>query len=125
MPRIKLFRATHENWFVSLGGSEPSRLTHDNGVQALIDNETTLKKIIDAVNSAAHSVYLMQSEYHPYFVAVYDSVTDVPRPKESLTDVLSRKAAESDIQVYILLNNNLVAVSYTHLRAHETRHDLV
>ena len=103
MPRIKLFRATHENWFVSLGGSEPSRLTHDNGVQALIDNETTLKKIIDAVNSAAHSVYLMQSEYHPYFVAVYDSVTDVPRPKESLTDVLSRKAAESDIQVYILL----------------------
>ena len=109
MPRIKLFRATHENWFVSLGGSEPSRLTHDNGVQALIDNETTLKKIIDAVNSAAHSVYLMQSEYHPYFVAVYDSVTDVPRPKESLTDVLSRKAAESDIQVYILLNNNLVA----------------
>ena len=61
------------------------------------------------MNSAAHSVYLMQSEYHPYFVAVYDLVTDVPRPKESLTEVLRRKAAESDVKVYILLNNNLVA----------------
>src|SRR5450756_62541 len=101
--------AVHSVDYLFEGGFVVDQRLHTVGVQALIDNETTLKKIIDAVNSAAHSVYLMQSEYHPYFVAVYDSVTDVPRPKESLTDVLSRKAAESDIQVYILLNNNLVA----------------
>ncbi|MGZ4894491.1 MAG: hypothetical protein ACXVIS_09675, partial [Halobacteriota archaeon] len=98
MPRFKPFRAKQDNWFVSLVGSEPSRLTRDNSVQALIDNETTLKKIIDAVNSTVHSIYLMQSEYRPYFVTVYDSVTDGPHPKENLTDVLRRKAAEEDIQ---------------------------
>ena len=37
---------------------------------------------------------------------------------------LYRKWAEGDIGI-LLTGNVIIAVSYTHLRAHETRHDLV
>ncbi|MGZ4941494.1 MAG: phospholipase D-like domain-containing protein [Halobacteriota archaeon] len=104
--------ARTNHWPAPLCYAEPERVTNDNAVEVLIDSEVTLARAIDLINSAQSSIYLMQSEFRPYFVAVYQPgpapVSDAQKPRDILTDVIHRKVGADDVRACILLNQNLV-----------------
>ncbi len=104
--------ARMSDWPVALCYSESARVTSNNAVEVLIDAEVTLARAVDLINRAQSSIYLMQSEFRPYFVAVYQpgpvSSSDTPQPRAILTDVIRRKAMADGVRACILLNQNLV-----------------
>ncbi len=99
------------DWPTALCYTNSTRATDNNAVEVLIDSETALARAVDLIGSAQSSIYLLQSEFRPYFVAVYQpgsTTSDSPKPRDVLTDVIRRKAKADDTRVYILLNQNLV-----------------
>ncbi|MGZ4902334.1 MAG: phospholipase D-like domain-containing protein [Halobacteriota archaeon] len=101
-----------QDWPRPLCPAESTRVTSDNAVEVLVDGELTLARAVDLINRARSSIYLLQSEFRPYFVAVYRQgpapVSDTPKPCHILTDVIRRKAMTDDVSTCILLNQNLV-----------------
>lgn len=91
-------------WHVTLDQDVPSRLTHNNIFQPLIDNEHALKEIIEAIDDAQSYIYLTQFEFRPDFLAKPHHKGD---SGVSLTERLIN-ASRRGVKVRILINQNLL-----------------
>ena len=99
-------------WFTSRSGSSPLRMTRDNQVEVLQDNERAFGRITEAIRSATSSIYLMQYEFHREFVTTFDprpaGYSGAPKPRDVLVDLLRDKAERDGVRTCILLNENLI-----------------
>ena len=100
-------------WFTSRSGSSPLRMTRDNHVEVLQDNEQAFGRITEAIRNATSSIYLMQYEFHQGFITTFDSWptgnSGAPKPRDVLVDLLRDKAERDGVRTCILLNENLLA----------------
>lgn len=112
MQRDKMNAKLEMQWFTSRSGSSPLRMTWDNQVEVLQDNERAFGRITEAIRSATSSIYLMQYEFHREFVTTFDprpaGYSGAPKPRDVLVDLLRDKAERDGVRTCILLNENLI-----------------
>jgi len=113
MQRDKMNAKLEAQWFTTRSSSSPLRVTRDNHVEVLQDNERAFGRITKSICSATSSIYLMQYEFHRGFITTFDpwpsDNSGEPKPRDVLVDVLHNKAERDGVRTCILLNENLLA----------------
>ncbi len=109
MDDIVISQAKIEGWFVTLENNLPSRLTHNNSLEILIDNKNALEKIVDAIDNAESYIYLTQFEFYPDYIPRFFKSDDDEPYKEDDPLVYKLLEAESrGTEVKIIINENMV-----------------
>src|SRR5659263_56051 len=114
----------------SFAGSLPELISEVDSIELYIPKlevyigtrliRSRIKRIKDILSS-----YKISTSIHaPYFSNAPNYPHDLVVDTANLNDTQERLINES-IEIAEELGSGVVAVSYTHLRAHETRHDLV
>jgi phosphatidylserine/phosphatidylglycerophosphate/cardiolipin synthase-like enzyme len=102
-------RGRIDGWFVTLENTSPSRLTTNNSFETLIDNEKTLKKIVNSIDNAKSYIYLTQFAFYPDFTPKFFKLEDneTYEKDKSLVDKLL-DAESRGVEVKIIINENMV-----------------
>ncbi|MDI6724751.1 MAG: phosphatidylserine/phosphatidylglycerophosphate/cardiolipin synthase family protein [Methanobacterium sp.] len=93
---------------ITLGRNIVGRLTDDNYLEILIDNESLFKRVVKSINNANHHVYLTQYEFFPDLVATFNKCPDGEyKPQDVLGDIFL-KANDRGVDIRIIINENLI-----------------
>ncbi|WP_414470384.1 phospholipase D-like domain-containing protein [Methanobacterium sp. ACI-7] len=107
---IVINRKHVEGWHVTLKDSIPSRLSQNNDIEILIDNNCALEKIVSVIEEAESYVYLTQFNFYPDFVPRFFNSPDNPSEYKS-DDPLAYKLLEAQnrgVDTKIIINENAV-----------------
>jgi phosphatidylserine/phosphatidylglycerophosphate/cardiolipin synthase-like enzyme len=107
---IIINRAEIEGWMVTLNSDSPSRVTSNNNIEILIDNQLAWEKIVKVVDAAESYIYLTQFEFYPDFIPQFFSSSDdlsIYKADDTLVDKLL-KAQKRGVDVKIIINENRI-----------------
>jgi len=94
-------------WFITLNDNKKSRLIRNHQSEVLVDNDNSLKYIVDAINKAKSYIYLTQFEFFPDFIPIF-LLDGKQENTECLMVDLLKRAEEREVKIRIILNENAV-----------------
>ncbi len=107
---IVINRAEIEGWQVTLKTDTPSRVTHHNNFEILIDNHLAWEKMVQVIDDAQSYIYLTQFVFYPEFVPRFFPSSDEPLTYQE-DHTLAHKllqAQKRGVDVKIIINENRV-----------------
>jgi phosphatidylserine/phosphatidylglycerophosphate/cardiolipin synthase-like enzyme len=116
VPDIQIQRVLADGWLITLGGAAPTRFSTNNQVEVLVDSETSYKRMVDSINNAKKSIWILQLAFEPDTIATYASPAPGPNDTAQPVDILADAILQTDLHstagagamsIKILLNANV------------------
>lgn len=107
---IIINRAEIDGWPVTLNTASPSKMSSNNNLEILIDNDQAWEKMVKVIDNAKSYIYLTQFVFYPEFIPYFFQSPDDPDGYKGDDTLASKllKAQNRDVDVKIIINENRV-----------------
>jgi phosphatidylserine/phosphatidylglycerophosphate/cardiolipin synthase-like enzyme len=108
---IAVSRQVADGWAATVGGTMPSRLSTNNEVTVLVDNQLACQRMVALIDLATTTVHLAQLWIDNDFIATFNNdgpvATNATTPKDRILNALLA-ADQRGVMVRVLLNENAI-----------------